>query len=375
MAQNTGTVLTHTDTLTQRRAVSDVITFISPKETPFLQFFGLNNNDKFRLANFPNMIFRWFEDELRAIQSGLAATIASDATTFAVTAGEGDFFRIGDILIVDAEHMYVSSIATDTLTITRAYAGTTSASHASGTTNLDRLSIARAEEGSFDASSQVVRTAVTQYGQIFEDVVEVTYEDENLAEQYGGIGSELDYQVNKRMPELMRMVERAVFRGRSSSATGTSYAFAGLGQLITNNTSGATGTALTQKAFDDAVESAWVDGGNPDVVFCNSWGLRKLSAMHEGRIRTVPSDRMGGYYIRQITTQFGDLDVVVSRWCEDDRMYILDSQYVGNVEITSFFEEPVPSTKTTHRRRVYGTISFVAKHDKAHAFIDFSSTA
>jgi hypothetical protein len=41
MAATTGLQYTYSDTLTQKRAVTDRITMISPKDTPFVTYLGL----------------------------------------------------------------------------------------------------------------------------------------------------------------------------------------------------------------------------------------------------------------------------------------------------------------------------------------------
>ena len=46
-----------------------------------------------------------------------------------VAAGTGALFEVGQTILIDAEQMYISAIATDTLTVTRGVNGTTAAAH------------------------------------------------------------------------------------------------------------------------------------------------------------------------------------------------------------------------------------------------------
>ena len=71
----------------------------------------------------------YINDTLTA--SGSLADEAMDAGTSEVEfdVDDGDHFSAGDVILVDAELMYVSSISTDTLTVIRAYGQTAGLAH------------------------------------------------------------------------------------------------------------------------------------------------------------------------------------------------------------------------------------------------------
>ena len=56
------------------------------------------------------------------------ADFNSSETTFVVD--DGDTFTVGDVVLIDAELMYVSSITDETITVTRGYGQTIGAAHA-----------------------------------------------------------------------------------------------------------------------------------------------------------------------------------------------------------------------------------------------------
>ena len=64
--------------------------------------------------------------------TSLAAEAMDDSET-GFDVDDGDDFSAGDILLVNAELMYVSSIATNTLTVIRGYGTSTAAAHADDT--------------------------------------------------------------------------------------------------------------------------------------------------------------------------------------------------------------------------------------------------
>lgn len=64
------------------------------------------------------------------VNSGGVLAEAVDSSETDIDVDDGSLFAEDDILLIDAEQMQVVSIATDTLTVTRAYNGTTAATHA-----------------------------------------------------------------------------------------------------------------------------------------------------------------------------------------------------------------------------------------------------
>ena len=61
------------------------------------------------------------------------AAEAIDISETAIDVDDGGDFTIGDVLLVDAELMYVSNISSNTLTVTRAYGTSIAATHADDT--------------------------------------------------------------------------------------------------------------------------------------------------------------------------------------------------------------------------------------------------
>ena len=59
---------------------------------------------------------------------------ALDTTETGVDVTSGSLFEVGQTILIDSEQMWISAIATNTLTVTRGVNGTTAATHASGAT-------------------------------------------------------------------------------------------------------------------------------------------------------------------------------------------------------------------------------------------------
>ena len=102
--------------------VSDLVGIVSPYETPLLNALG----DPVREATSTH--HEWLEDELlpnKDVVNDSTFTDPSTDTDFVVD--NGSRFRIGDQLQIEGseELMLVTSISTNTLTVVRGYAGTT----------------------------------------------------------------------------------------------------------------------------------------------------------------------------------------------------------------------------------------------------------
>jgi len=362
---------TYGDTTPHRRAISDVIDIISPDEIPVVKYFGLDGDPgKFRIVNFPSTKVEWLEDELATLVCALNGSITSNATT--ITVVDASKFKSGDIVEIDAEMMWVSSMSGEVLTVTRNFGGT-QATHSDAAV-VTIINAARLEGADADyerAFSDI--TAPYNYTQIFSDDVKVTRSQDKISQW--GLTEEFDYQAAKRVPELSRLIEKAFFRGqRKAGSATTPRAFGGLETFITDNTVNLSSAALTRKDLEDAVQSAWEDGGAPDLVICNAWVKRKITGFYEAAVRTGRDESRGGVTITEVETEFGVLNVLMSRWCPSSRLYIVESQYVGFLAFDPFFQEELAKTGDSVKGEVVGEYTLVAKNDKAHAYIYGIST-
>lgn len=257
--------------------------------------------------------------------------------------------------------------------MTRNYGGT-QATHAD-TATVTLINHARLEGADADykrAFSDI--TAPYNYTQILQDDVKVS-RTQNKISQYG-ITEEFDYQAAKKVQEMLRLINKGFYRGqRKAGSATTPRAFGGAETFITDNTSSMSDGALTQKALEDAIASAWEDGGQPDVIFCNSWVKRKITSFYAPNVRTTRDESRGGVTISEVETEFGVINLVMDRWCPSTKLYVVESQYVGFLAYEPFFQEELAKVGDSVRGQVVGEYTMVVKNDKAHALIkSISST-
>lgn len=259
-----------------------------------------------------------WQDEQLLVQRSLVAGggITNVATTLVVTTGDGTKFGPGDLLIIEAEYVRVTSVSGDSLTVTRSYAGSTAAAHAAG---VDVLGVGQAlPEGSDPAAARAV-DRVNQFNltQIFGPWKVHTTETEDAVDKYGLSGTEFDHQVGNRYKEMAVTFEQALLYGERFDDTtngwrsmgGFKYFMVGAG--VVNSTT----TTLTEAALLDALQGAYDRGGNPDRIIMGSKNKRILSSFNATLIRYNQDETDRGQVVENYDSDFGRQAVVLDRWC------------------------------------------------------------
>ena len=173
--------------------VSDVVGLVSPYETALLNALG----DPLREATSTH--HEWLEDELLpnkdAINDSTWSNPASD-TGFVVD--HSSRFRVGDQIQVEgsAELMLVTDVSTDTLTVVRGYAGTTTENLADNQI-INILGNAALEGAEKPNARFTSRVRCGNYTQIFTATVEVSGTD--IAARQLGLADEMDSQKQGRL--------------------------------------------------------------------------------------------------------------------------------------------------------------------------------
>ena len=369
---------TLTDTTTDRRSVSDMISMIDPLELPLIAYLGLDGSSKIRLVSWPNFKYEHLEDSLAAKTTTCAEAIDTTETDIDVT--DGTLFRVGDIILIDSEMMWVTSITSDTITVVREYHGdlATGDSHDNAST-ITWISSARLEGALSGDSPSTDVTSVTGYTQIFWKSVQVS-RTQSKTSKYG-IDDDYDYQVAKcltnggKAGELPRALEMAAFYGTAYAGTAANArTMAGLNTLITTNETAAASAALTRKMIEDSLQTAWTAGGSPTTIICNAWAKRKITSFYEGSARTDRETSMGGMVIDRIETEFGIVDILMDRYCPSSSLFIIDESKVGFLTFDDWFVEDLAKTGDSRKGQVVGEFGFFVANQTAHAKITGFST-
>jgi hypothetical protein len=382
----TGARTTYTDTTNIKRGIGDLINMIDWTEAPLLNRLGVDNAKKFRLLNWPNTKVEWLEDTMSPTSSTIsdAGGISDSDTTMGVAAGTGQYFTEGDILKIENELVYVSARSTDSLTIVRAFGGSTNASHAD-TTAIALVTKARLEGADYDTGHTTVVSAPYNHTQILSEAVLITGSEE-VNPKYG-ISDTMAYNISKligggdglgskgKAGKLAILLCKSFYYGkRAPGSATTARAMGGFNQYVTTNVTDVASGALTLKHIEDKMQACYDAGGSPDTIITGSWGRRKISNFFKGAIRTERSEERGGAVITHIMTDFGELEVIWDKWCPTNELYIIDPAKMGWLTFRAFDLKDRASTGDYMVKEVLGEFSFVLTNETSHARLHTFST-
>lgn len=362
---------TYSDTTPQARVISDIIQMIDPRDTPLLSRIGLDGaRNKFNIK-LNGYKIELLEDELDPLETTAnnGTPIGAADTSFTVT--DASVFQDGHVILIDAEYMVVKSANTSTNEIevySRAYGGT-NATHAANAA-IQIVGMARLEGDDADFGPIMEMSAPYNYTSIFQKAVQVSGTQQVIS-QYG-IEDEFLYQANKAVPHLLRLVERAAFHGvRSAGSAAVPRSMGGLGTFIADNTLDA-GGAIAKADVDSIMEEVFMDGGHPDLLVMNPRVANQLRALLDNssfvRI-SQDENKVGLAAIERVITQYGELELVMDRWCPTSSAYVIDSGKLGFYTLRSFEVKELARSGDSLKGEVVGEFSLLIANEKAHGKI------
>jgi len=370
MASLTSPITTYSDTTTQKRVITDVISLIDPSDAPMIEALGgLDGaSSKFQFVNKPGKVVEWLEDTLISLTGNLS--VSADGAITALTASDADNFQEGDIILIDSEYMWVSlnAPATEVITVTRAFQGAT-ATHAASAA-ITKVGQARLEGAESDDIGFTDKTSGSNYTQILHQEVKATRTAQSIS-QYG-ISDEMAYQGNKAIPSLMRLLERHFFyntAAKAGSAT-TPRTMGGYQAFVTNNK--VAGGSLAQSQFETAIMSAYADGGSgPWDAFCAPVNLQKIKNFYDSSLflRVDRSEDTVGMVIETIVTPYGRVNLVLDRWAKTTEIPLIDPKHAGFLTFYPFTQEPLAKSGDYDKSEVVGEFTLCIRQDAAHAVL------
>ena len=362
--------------------VSDVVSIVSPFETPLLDALG-DPQVEARSTH-----HEWLEDTLLPNTDVLQTTPTNPETDTELDVTNPDRFRVGDqIRDGDSEElMLVTAVGASTITVEREYGGTTAEPVAAGDT-LIILGNASLEGQDADAARFTVRLRRSNWTQIFSKTVLVSGSE--LAVRHLGVADELDFQKTKALRELLRDLENTVVNGiapesdqvGSGSVRRTINGL--LPQLATNRfVPGAggfpSGGDLDEEKLNTALRLIWErSSGQVDLVVVNGYQKRLISEFGAGARSYAADDPR---YVSQVAiyeSDFGVQRVVLSRWVPRDAVILLDSSRIQVLPLAgrSFQYRPLASTGDFEKGQVLGEYTLELRNEAAHGVIRGLSTA
>lgn len=363
---------TYSDTTPHVRVISDVVKIIDPRETPLIAALGGLDSarSKFKVKQNGYKV-ELLEDELAPLSGTCAhtTTIATNATNFPVS--DASVFQDGHVILIDNEYMVVKAADTSGNTVTvysRSYGGT-NATHAS-TSAIEIVGMARLEGDDADFGPLTDISAPYNYTSIFQKAIKVSGTQQAIS-QYG-ITDEKEYQAAKAVPDLLRLVEKAMFHStRDAGSAAAPRSMGGLLTFITDNSVDA-GGAIAKSDIDNAMEYAYNDGGYPDLLVMNPGPARDLKDLIDTSNYvhlSYENDQIGMQPIKRVVTQYGELQLIMSRFCPVSKAFLLQSDRVGLYTLRPFGWKDLATDGDSERVEVVGEFSLLVANDKAHAWV------
>lgn len=365
---------TYSDTSPQKRIISDVITMISPYDTPLLDIIGGldGGSGKFKFIGKGKKV-EWLEDTLTPL-SGTFSLAANETVgnVVTLTVADGNMLQPGHILLTaNSELLWVSAVtpSSGVIIVTRDWGGSSSASILT-TAAFSVVGMARLEGDDSDSIGFTDITTNYNYTQIFHKEIKVT-ETERVIDNYG-FSDAYQYQAAKSMPEMMRLIELSILNNGSPEAgtATTPRAMGGYRSFITSNT--LSGASMTQATFENAIKLIYADGGSGKyTAICSPTNMQKIKNFYDSSsfLRVDRTETTVGMRINGIITPFGEVDLVMDRWISDSYIPILDLNNIGMVTLRPFAVEELAKTGDAMKTELVGEFTLAIKANESHALL------
>ena len=359
--------------------VADVVSIVSPYETPLLDRLG----DPPRAAT--GTYHEWLEDALLPNTDTINDDSWTDPSADQIfTVDHVDRFRVGDQLrpAGSGELLLVGTVNTGagTLTVVRGYGGTTPEDLADGQV-LHILGNAALEGDDAPAARFTNRVRRGNWTQIFTAGVRVSGSD--LAARSVAVADELDYQKQERLRELLRDLENTVVNGiapetnpeGSASVRRTMRGI--LPSLQTNvfqpgvDSFPADGD-LTEAQLNLALRLTWEQAASRiDTIVVNGYQKRRINSFITSGRAYGPEEVSFRDLVNVYESDFGVCRVVLSRHVPTDTVLLLDSSRVGVLPLAgrSFHYKPLASGGDYDAGEVIGEYTLELRNENAHAKI------
>lgn len=242
------------------------------------------------------------------------------------------------------------------------------------------------DDATTDASTATTR--VYNYRAISDKVARVT--GTQRAVNSAGRKDEMAYQMEKRMKELKRDVEKIILENNASVAgndttasevgglqawvkTATdiaSDATASSGNGTDAHTDG-TARALTESMFESVLSTSWTNGGMPTMGVCNAFQKRKVANFSGNATRNQDADK------KKITNSIDiyidplgqEIRMVPDRFAPTDVIFFIDPDYLKFATLRDFHSVDLAKTGDSDRKQILVEYTLEVCNEKAHGGI------
>jgi hypothetical protein len=311
--------------------MEDLINLLTPTDTPITGGIGADGRTVLPMGVATEKKVEWLHEELLTPKSLNIGALTNVATAVTVSTGQGLRFGAGDIIIIDAEYMRVTSIAADVLTVVRAYGGSTAVAHNDQAVVLN-LGQALGEGSDPNPARWVDRTGQYNLTQIFGPTAIQVSGTENVVRKYGlGGTTEFQHQVANRTKEQWITLEQALLYGVRADDTSNKWrTMGGLAYFLTTGNGSVIDSATTtfaESALLAMLQACYDNGGSPDRAIMGSKNKRLASGFtSSGQIQVMRPDDVRGTVVDYFDSDFGRISLILDRWCRTADVFVFERE-------------------------------------------------
>lgn len=350
--------------------VSEIMLLISARETPFLDLLTAPD------AAATNVYHQWSE-ELLGPDRITASTAINSATALSPIQvnGFGNQLQVGMILETEpasgaSELTQIASIVgANSIVLTRGFGGTAVNSMNPGAS---LFVVSTAEQEGSETSGDVHRPRVRRanYTQIFKKPITISGTDQSVVTA-PGVGSEFDHQTTLRAMELARDLEKAVFRSVAANTIGADDVYRTMDGLRAQLT--AINSTITTNSFaadpityvNNLMQEAWNVGTRDlNVLAMGGTWKKHLSNTNAAKLQVTQDERGIERLVEFVTTDFGQLRVLLTPWLPDEHMMGVSTQRIRVVPLRgrSFQREILAKTGDNFKGHIIGEYTVETHH-------------
>jgi hypothetical protein len=352
----------NSDLIGKKQSVVDEILLLNPHQTPLLNLLGF-------AEAVVQTSHQWFEDEMINDETKVNGAQTNVATSVVVV--DGSIFRANDVIKIADELLKVTAVSTNTLTVTRGYAGTTAAAIA------DQAKVEfQFSEGVEGADARAARYKArankSNKTQIFDDTIQLSGTAQAVT-QYG-ISDLYEYEKQKKQLELALQLEKALINGVSYES-GNVRQMAGVRSFIQSNVTDAATGAVSATLLNDSLQAIYEKGGfacgGNFKIMVPAKQKRAISAIDNNKLYITQAENSRGQVVDQFVSDFGQFEIVLNNNLDAKELLIVDTNRMAIRPLVGreFFHKYMGDQGDYVTGTLVGEYTLEFKQEKAHARI------
>lgn len=196
------------------------------------------------------------------------------------------------------------------------------------------------------------------------------------------VGDELIWQQQRSLEQIARDIEVTFITGKFAQPEDNTQPCRTCGLLeaiVTNVVTNATPTEMTEEMILDLLQTTWENGGisvsETATIMCNAAQKRRLTKIFiTDKGYKEESRNVGGVNLQTIETDFGRLNIMMSRYMPAGTVIVASLDELAPVFLRIpgrgfLFTEPMAKTGASDNYQIYGEVGLRYGNERSHGRI------